>query len=365
MQWSLVLGRVAGIEVRVHLTFLFLLVWIGVSHYIVGGTPAAVTGLLFILLIFGSVLLHEFGHALAARRYGVKTPDITLLPIGGVARIEKIPDEPKQELVVAVAGPLVNVAIAAVLMILLSVINPATLRSVGVATAGFFRGDLITRLIFVNLWLVLFNLIPAFPMDGGRVLRALLATRLGFARATRIAAGVGQAFAFLFVLAGFFINPFLIFIGLFVYMGAAGEVPAADMREFARDLPVASVMVTRFQPFRRDTPLSEAVRALLSGADKEFPVVDDDGRVVGLLCREDIVKALSQKGADTSVGDAMQTEVPTARDHEMLEGAFHRLVSGRYAALPVINFEGRLVGLLTRENVAEVMMIRNAGLSQA
>ena len=251
MQWSITLGSIGGIAVRLHVTFLLLLVWIGAGHYVAGGAVAALTGLVLILAIFGSVLLHEFGHAIAARRFGVRTPDITLLPIGGVARLERLPDKPREELIVALAGPAVNVVIAGLIYLALLAIG----RPVAAAPAGFFAGALLARLLYVNLWLVLFNLIPAFPMDGGRVLRAALAHRLGFARATQIAANVGQAFAFIFALLGFFFNPLLLFIALFVYLGASGEVPMAQLREFARGIPVGSVMLTRFKALRCRQPL--------------------------------------------------------------------------------------------------------------
>lgn len=361
MQWSITVGKVFGISIRLHVTFILLLIWIGIGDFLRGGTAAAITGLVFILAIFGSVLLHEFGHALAARKYGIKTPDITLLPIGGVARIERLPDEPRQELVVAIAGPMVNVVISIILYIVLSTMNPGTFVN-GVSGMGFFAGHFLMRLLSINVWLVLFNLIPAFPMDGGRVLRALLASRLGVARATQIAASVGQAIAFIFVLLGFFGNPFLIFIGLFVYLGAAGEVPAAQMRELTRGLTVENVMVTRFQPFRPEDSLSSAIDALLAGADKEFPVIDHDGTVAGILCREDIVRALSARGPHSPIGAAMQ-RVPVAHQDEMLEQAFERMSAGKYPALPVVNAHGRLVGLLTRENIAEVMMLYRAGRS--
>lgn len=356
MQWSITLGTIGGIAVRLHVTFLLLLVWIGISHFLAGGPVAAATGLLLMLAIFGSVLLHEFGHAFAARRFGVRTPDITLLPIGGVARLERIPDKPREELIVALFGPLVNVAIAALIYIVLTVLG----RPDAARPSGFFTGTLLARLLYVNLWLVLFNLIPAFPMDGGRILRAALAHRMGFSRATEIAANVGQAFAFIFALLGFFFNPLLIFIALFVYLGASGEVPVAQLREFARGIPVSSVMLTRFKALRADSPLSEAIDALLSGSDREFPVVDEDGKVQGMLCREDIIRALSGRGVDVPVGQVMQAPVPTARHNEMLESAFHRMNAGGFPSIPVVDHEHNLVGVLSRENVAEVMMIHNA-----
>lgn len=356
MRWSIDVGKVAGITIRLHTTFILLLIWIGVANGLQGGLAAAIHGLALIVAVFGSVLLHEFGHALAARRYGIETPDITLLPIGGVARLERLPDRPLEEFVVAVAGPAVNVAIVIVLYVGLWLTGRLGL----LGTFGLVGGNFFSQLMFINVWLVLFNIIPAFPMDGGRILRSLLAARIGFARATNIAASVGQAFAFLFVLVGFFWNPMLIFIGLFVYMGAAGEASSAQLRDFAASVPVESVMLTDVRALHRQTPLADAVESLLRGTQREFPVVDGLGRVEGLLCREDIIKALRQHGPDIPVADVMQTKVPTAASTEMLTRVFPRMQAGSHPAMPVVDVHGRVVGLLTRDSLAEAMMVQGA-----
>lgn len=356
MRWSIDVAQVAGISVRLHVTFLLLLLWIGVSHYLVGGWPAAVQGLALIAAIFGSVLLHEFGHALAARRFGIHTPDITLLPIGGVARLERLPERPREELVVAVAGPAVNVVIVALLYVSLWLAGRADpLRGFSLIGGNFW-----TQVMFVNAWLVMFNLIPAFPMDGGRILRALLASRLGFVKATEIAASIGQAFAFLFVLLGFFVNPMLIFIGLFVYMGAAGEASSAQLKAFADTTPVAAVMMTDVRALYRETPLAEAVDLLLRGTQREFPIVDGNGRPVGMLCREDIIKALRHHSPQVPVEVIMQTGVPVVGRWETLARIFSRMMEGKYQAVAVVDVHGQVTGLLTRDNLAEVMMVHGA-----
>src|SRR3954469_21552947 len=219
MLWSIPIARIAGTVVRVHVTFLLFLVWIAGTHWRLGGQAAALDGVLFIVLLFACVVAHEFGHIFAARRYGIRTPEVTLWPIGGVASLERLPDKPSEELVVALAGPAVNVAIAAALMLVMGTgPDDAALRAFESPRAG-----LVPRLAAANIFLVVFNLIPAFPMDGGRVLRALLAMRLGRAEATRIAARIGQGAAFLFALAGLFANPMLIVIGLFIYLAATAE----------------------------------------------------------------------------------------------------------------------------------------------
>src|SRR6059058_1250846 len=245
MSWSLPIFRIAGIQLRIHLTFLLLIAWLGFEYYTAGGSAAAAGGVLLVLLLFLCVVLHEFGHSFAAKHFGINTPDITLLPIGGVARLERMPEEPKQELIIAIAGPLVNVVIALGLFVAggsQALLNPTTVEG----------GGLIAQLLTINIILVLFNLLPAFPMDGGRVLRALLATRMSYARATQVAATVGQGFAFVFGFLGLLWNPFLIFIALFVYIGASQEAALAQMKDVSRRFPVSSAMVRETEN-RRET----------------------------------------------------------------------------------------------------------------
>jgi Zn-dependent protease len=228
MRSSVKIATIFGIEVRIHVTFLLFLAWFALTYYQIAGFSGAVQGVLFILALFGCVLLHEFGHALAAREFGIKTPDITLLPIGGVARLSRIPDKPWQELVVAIAGPVVNVVIAAVLIFVIH----GTTEILQVDRLENPRIELLGKLASINVMLVLFNMIPAFPMDGGRVLRSLLAMVVPYPLATQIAAWIGQGLAIVFAIIGFggFAifglrgNPFLIFIAFFVFVGAQQEV---------------------------------------------------------------------------------------------------------------------------------------------
>src|SRR5919198_4607970 len=219
MLWSVNIGRIAGTAIRIHITFLLFLVWIWAGSYVTGGAEAAWSGLIFMVLLFLCVLAHEFGHIFTARAFGVLTPDVTLLPIGGVARLERVPEEPGQEFLVAIAGPAVNIVIVLALMSLAG----ADMSGRHLAAVESSRVPMVDRLASVNLFLALFNMIPAFPMDGGRVLRALLAIRLGFTRATELAATIGQWFAFALGFIGLFSNPMLIFIAIFVYLAAASE----------------------------------------------------------------------------------------------------------------------------------------------
>jgi Zn-dependent protease/CBS domain-containing protein len=352
MGWSIPIGTVKGTVIRVHFTFLLFLVWIGVAHYAQGGRDAALQGVIFILLLFLCVLLHEFGHVLAARRYGVQTPDIPLLPIGGVARLERIPEEPSQELIVALAGPAVNLVIAAVLFLLLGGVLPQ--ESMEVQNSGV---SLLARLASVNIFLAVFNLIPAFPMDGGRVLRAVLAYRLGYSRGTQIAATVGQVVAFGLGLLGLMGNPLLIFIAVFVYLGAASEAHAVQMRQVSRGMLVSDAMITRFETLTPGSRVEDAVQCLIKTTQHEFPVVDGAGGLRGVLTRDDMIRALREQGPEAPVMEVMRSDIPVLHHRLPLEDALRLMQNDRLPAIGVVNSEGRLVGLVTPENIAEMMMI--------
>ncbi len=356
MKWSLRIARVANIDVYVHATFLILLGYVAWVYLAQRGRVAdALMGMVFIITIFGIVVLHELGHALAARRYGIRTRDITLLPIGGVARLERMPEDPKQELVVALAGPAVNVAIAALLFF---VIFP-TLKFDQLGRLHVFGGAFLLNLFLVNLWMAAFNLIPAFPMDGGRVLRALLAMRFEYVRATQVAATIGQFLALGFVAAGLLLpNPFLLFIALFVWLGAAGEASMVQMKNALGGIPIRQVMITNYQTLAPTDPLSRAVEHILAGFQQDFPVVEGD-RVVGVLTRPDLLAALAQRGTDALVGEVMQRQFLTADPAEMAETVFGRLQECNCHSLPVVQ-NGRLIGILTADNVGEFLMIQAA-----
>jgi len=238
------------------------------------------------------VVAHEFGHIFTARAFGVSTPDVILLPIGGVARLERIPEEPYEEFLVAVAGPLVNVVIAVALIMLAGArVNAGDLYAVESP-----HTSMIDRLAAVNLFLAIFNLIPAFPMDGGRVLRALLATRMGFVRATEIAAFIGQGVAFALGFIGLFFNPLLIFIAIFVYLAASSEAHLVAIRAMSRGVPTSAAMMTQFATLTPEAHVEDAVQTLLRTSQSEFPVVDAAGKPVGLLGRGDLIRALKQLG---------------------------------------------------------------------
>ena len=355
MKWSWKVGQVAGIAIHLHATFLLLIVWLFISHWRQGNsTLAAFAGLAFIAALFACVLLHELGHALAAKGYGINTRDITLLPIGGIARLERMPEKPKQEFWVALAGPAMNVAIAAVLFVALW----ATSGLEPLANLSVAKGSFLERLMIVNIFLVVFNLLPAFPMDGGRVLRAFLATRMEYARATQIAAHVGQGMALVFGLIGFFHDPMLMFIALLVWIGAAQEAAAVQMKSAVAGIPVSEVMLTDFQVLTSRDSLSRAVEMILRGSQQDFPVLED-GRMVGLLTRTRLLAALSEAGPESAVSSAMRRGCQSAEPSEMIEVAFDRLQASDCHTIPVMHNE-RLVGLMTLDNLAEYLMVKAA-----
>ncbi|HEX7359399.1 MAG TPA: site-2 protease family protein [Bryobacteraceae bacterium] len=355
MRWSWKIAEVLGIRVYIHATFWLLILFVLYSSWSRGHTAAQTAlGVIFILAIFGCVVLHEFGHALMARHYGIRTRDITLLPIGGLARLERMPDDPKQELLVALAGPAVNVVIAAALFLGSAAVG-ARFEWVDFNWLG---GNLLTGLMDVNIWLVLFNLIPAFPMDGGRVLRALLAIRMEYTRATRIAARTGQGIAFLFGLAGLFGNPFLLFIALFVWLGAEQEAAGVQLRSAIAGIPVERVMLRDFQVLGPGDQVAAAIGHAVASGQQEFPVVSGS-QVLGILTRRDLVRAIQQHGAEAPVSMVMEHDIQMVDSYEMLDNVIGRLSESKTRALPVIH-GGLLVGMLTMENVAEFLMIRKA-----
>jgi stage IV sporulation protein FB len=357
MGWSLNIGSIAGTAIRIHVTFLLFLIWIFGASYAAGGSEAAWSGLIFLVLIFACVLAHEFGHIFTARAFGVATPDVTLLPIGGVARLERIPEKPMEEFLIAIAGPLVNVAIALVLVALAG----ARLQS-GAATAALDNAaiPMLDKLAAVNLFLAVFNMIPAFPMDGGRVLRALLSAKFGFVRATEIAASIGQGFAFLLGFIGLFYNPILIFIAIFVYLAASAEAHMVALRTVARGVPAAAATMTRIATLTPEAHIDQAVQTLLETSQSEFPVVDAAHRPVGLLGRSDIIRALKDLGPDARVSEAMSTTLPTIDRRRPLDEAVRLLQEKSAPAVAVVEGDGRFYGLISTETMGELLMVREA-----
>mgnify|MGYP001627299229 CR=1 FL=1 len=340
----------------IHWTFSLLLLWIIISN-VRAGVPTAdvIWTVLFVLAIFFCVILHEFGHALAAQRYGIQTRDIILFPIGGVARLEKLPEDPKQELWVAIAGPLVNI----VLFILLSIYLYASgFEMHEVEDFGIRASTIVPYLASANLILAIFNLIPAFPMDGGRVLRAFLSIKLPRAKATQIAGNIGQFLAILFVFYGLFNNPIMVLIGLFIFLGAATEVSQTRNESLLKGFKVKDALMMKFQIIAFDAPLSKAVEKLLNSQSTHFVVVKDDVPV-GTLSRNEIIKGLQEGGEHLlvdQVADLNPLRIETEQD---MDDAWKKMLTNQKKVAFVIE-NGHFTGILDQENISEFMMVRSA-----
>ncbi len=355
MKWAWKIGTISGIPIYIHSTFVLILLWIGYASASRGqGLIATVMAMIFVLILFGCVVLHELGHALMARRYDIRTRDITLLPIGGLARLEKMPDDPRQEFWVALAGPAVNVVIALAIFVLLGFQG---LSQPG-AQLSLTAGPFLERIMRVNIFLVAFNMLPAFPMDGGRVLRAVLAMRLEYSRATRLAANIGQGMALLFALFGLLYYPFLVLIALFVWIGASQEAGIVQVRSALAGIPVSHAMITEFHALTPDEPLSTAVTLTLTTAQKDFPVVEH-GTVIGVLAQAELFRALAEDGQHVPVREVMTTDFATADSFEMLEPVLARLQSCSCSTIPVLR-AGVLVGVVTSDNISEFLSIQSA-----
>ena len=358
MPWSFRIVTVAGTVVRVHVTFLMLLAWVAASFFFREGTAQAVGALLFTVALFGCVLLHEFGHVFAARAFGIRTPDITLLPIGGLARLEKIPETPWQELLVALAGPAVNVVIALGLFLVVGLPDKIDESLLDFTSPGAS----LVRLMFLNLWLAVFNLIPAFPMDGGRVLRAILAMLMPYVQATSVAALIGQGIAGVAAVSALvWFNPVLFLVALFVFLAARGESSSVSTDEALRGVTLDQAMITDFRSLAPDARLSDAVAALLAGSQHDFPVLLPGGGLLGILSRHALVQALAEHGPDHPVEPFLVRDLPRVFPGTPMGRAMQLLRQSPLDVLPVLSSdEQQVVGLLSTENLGELLMIRTA-----
>ena len=357
MRWSYTIGRFAGTEVKVHVTFILLVVWLAYFQYRQAGAAAAAEYTIFFLLFFLCIVLHEFGHIRMARRFGVRTPDVILLPIGGVARLERIPQEPRQELLIALAGPAVTLAIIVVLF--LAAVGTGQSILVSDPLAG--NVSLVVQLLVSNVLVLVFNLFPAFPLDGGRVLRSLLARKMGLVKATSIAGAIGQVFAVVLGIIGVMLQaPLMMLVAFFIFLGAGSEASAVATRVAGRGLQVAQMMVTDFHTIPVYATLSQAVELLLSGEQREFPVVDNLGRTEGILTRDNLIRGLSQHGPGSTVAQAMTPGTPTVPPTLGFQEALERLRSSGLPALPVIDAGGSLVGMLTLDNITDLLLVQRA-----
>ena len=361
MTWSLKIARIAGINVYLHWTFLILLAWIFIANLSAGqSTAEALIGVASILALFACVVLHEFGHALAARRYDIQTQKIVLLPIGGVAMLEKMPENPRHELVVALAGPAVNLAIAGILIAYLLLSGQELpFHLLKDFSQIDLNKDFLSYLLLVNGLLFLFNLAPAFPMDGGRVLRAFLSMRYDRATATNIAAKIGQFLAIALVFMGFMGNIWFIFIGLFIYLGASGEANYEAQRSLLSNLTVKDVLMHQYTPLHAWETIGRAVEILLDGQEKEF-IVTEDNQIIGTISRDDIIKGLQALGKEERIKRIVNQDwIRLSTDMELNE-AYEQMSRKKLSICPVYDEYGELVGILNQENILEAVMVESA-----
>jgi Zn-dependent protease len=361
MNWSFTILRVRGIEIKVHATFGLILVW---AAWYWGRTSddaleGAVFGIVATLLLFAAVLLHELAHSFQAMRYGVQVRDITLYPIGGVARMNDIPEKPSQELGIAIVGPLTNLALAALLWgvgALLDWRAVISMQALYDSLGDTSRSGMLAYLTMANLALGLFNLIPAFPMDGGRVLRALLAMRMDYVHATRVAVVLGQGFALLLGFLGFATgNLSLILIAVFIWIVGAQEERQVELKGALRETTVGHAMVRQPQVLAPEDSLTEAADRLLGTSQTAFPIVArDDGRLLGLLAEDNLLQGLRTHGGKAPLREVRRTDVPTATAAEPLFRAMQRMTASGAKALVVTGGDGTMDGLLTTEDINEV-----------
>jgi Zn-dependent protease/CBS domain-containing protein len=351
--WSIPAGRLFGVDIRIHLTFLFLLAFIWFTQSVAMGTSGEIRGMALVAIIFGCVVLHELGHAVVARRNGVAVRSIILLPIGGVTLMEdtgqRNPD-PARDIRIAVAGPLVNLAIAGVSAVLVVLFIP----QVKLWGQPFVHaGNLPRALVWGNLFLGGFNLLPAYPMDGGRVLRAYFAERMDYVRATRRAVTVGQGFAMLFIFLGVW-NTWLMLIGFFLFMGAQLEDRSVVFQSVLESVRMDEIMLTGFSTLSPADTLEDALYKAVHTLQDDFPVVRGID-MVGVISKQRIVEAL-RNGGNGYVQSAMVRGFDIAQSTDSLASAFRKLGSRGLSMIPVVD-QQRLVGIVTMQNLMHSMAL--------
>ncbi|TDE42688.1 site-2 protease family protein [Flavobacterium rhamnosiphilum] len=363
MKGSLKLGKIAGIAIFIHWTFTLLILFIIFVNYKSGQNATQIIwSVVFILTIFITILLHELGHALAAKNYNIKTKDITLLPIGGLARLERIPEKPLEELIVAFAGPLVNIILAFITGIFITIPDTSE-QLMAELSNGVNANNFFLNFFLVNFWLAIFNLIPAFPMDGGRILRALLSFKLQRHVATRISARIGQLLAMGFIIFGFFTSPFLIFIGIFVIIGAQVEADYTESKFFLKGFKVHDVIMKQYPTMDANDTVKTAVELVLDSQNKNF-LITENGIPVGTLNRDQIIMALSKKGDDEFVYNVMDRNLVYLDSDSLLENVFE-LIQLNKSRLMLVMENNELAGTLDVENLMEFLLIKEVKINKA
>lgn len=347
---SIQIGRVFGIPVRLHITFVLLIGFIGLAGLMTGGISRAVWSMLSIVALFACVVVHELAHSLVARAYGVRVESITLLPIGGVAAMEDMPRKPHEEAVMAIAGPLASFSIAAGLYAVIKVLHYA-------GPIAYGGQPWLVMLMHTNILIGGFNLLPAFPMDGGRVLRAVLALHMDHVQATNIAVSLGQALAVVMGLSAILIpgmSLWLVLIAIFIFVGAGQEGQQVRTQAILERISAGQAMITRFETLDRSTPLGTALAYATQGYQHDFPVVEGD-TIVGIVTRQDLLAGLHHLGAQHTVGEVMTTDVCQVPPEANMADVFRRIARGG-CRIVLVRESDRIVGLVTPESFHDQLL---------
>jgi Zn-dependent protease/CBS domain-containing protein len=360
MSWSIKLFSIKGIDIKIHTLFFLILIWAAYRWSVStgAGLQGALFGVVATILLFVAVLLHELGHSFQAMKYKVKVKDITLMPLGGVAQIEELPKDPKQELKIALAGPMVNFAIVAILVVIGAILQTRAIISIDELVASLGQTNwagMLAYLTMANLILGLFNLLPAYPMDGGRILRALLSMRMDHTKATRIAAAVGQGLAFTMGLIGFINGQFtLILIAIFIWLGAGQESRGVQVQDSLREIKVKRAMVRSPQTLIVNDSLSKAIELTLSSAQSDFPVVEwGTQKVAGILGEAELLSGLKKLGESAAVREVMRTDFPATHPDDALYITLEKMAKAKIRAVPVMDDDQNLIGMITSSDVNE------------
>ncbi len=360
MKWTLNLGKLLGVQIKVHWTFFLLLGWVVYIDYSQGNDiNTMMMNIVYVLSIFFCVVLHEMGHIQMARKYGINTKKITLLPIGGVASLEKIPENPRQELWVALAGPFVNIIIAAIIFPFLSDLASYIPEDISSENTSFMIGDHFWFSLFsVNLLLVVFNMIPAFPMDGGRVFRALLAMKMGRLQATNVASTVGQFAAVFFLIIGLFYNPILILIAVFIFFGAKGEHHMVQQTELLRGHKVSEAMITHFEMVDIRKKISGMTDLLISNSDDIFLVMSNK-EFKGIVRRKDLLSAIKEDKTDLTLKDLLRTDFDTVKPTDNLSKILPMIRKHGQSTFPVLDGK-EPKGIISLDSIQRYMAVQGA-----
>jgi Zn-dependent protease/predicted transcriptional regulator len=351
---SLSVGKIAGINLRIHWSFSLLILWAFVTSVNMGHSlDQTIFRIIFIFAVFGCIILHELGHALVAKKFKCETEQIILLPIGGLAQIKKLPEKPSEEFLVTIAGPLVNFAIAAFIYLIFDPTKFADLVENIQNTDNFLEGNFLFNLFVVNLVIAVFNLIPAFPMDGGRMLRAFLSTQFSRAKATQISALIGQMIAIIFIIFGYKHNIFLALIGIFIFIISKTEESYETAKSILANYKVRNLIMTKYTALNHNDNLEKVIAEILSSQEKEF-IITDGHKIVGVLNQTNIIHALALK-KNFLLSEIMDKSFPKFSPNTSLKEAYEEFATNRYTIGPVIE-NSKLVGILNRENIQEFLI---------